>query len=111
MTKIQNYSIQDELLERFNNIVPPGQRSSVINKLISEYCDKYDGRAVEKKLKEHWLRSKVIPFVKQYAKNNRVDPYELWDSKGITPALKAAGIEATQEDIRSVIQILLKEDT
>lgn len=110
MASMRTYTFNPELLARFESIVAPGQRSQTLSKLLEEFCDKYDSVAIEKGMHEHWIINSVAPFVKKYADNYKVDPYRLWNDKGILTALKSAGMEVTQEEVRRSIEYLLKED-
>lgn len=110
MALVRTYTFKPEIMERFERLVKNGQRSLIVAKLVSEYCDKIDEDSTSRKLRDSWIQSSVSPFIIQYSKDNSVHPYELLSSKGVIRALKAAGIEATPEDVKCAIEHILMEE-
>lgn len=100
------YSFKPELLARFHKIVPPGQRSVIINKLIAEYCDKYDGEAAALNMRYKWIVEHLVPYVQKYAKDNKVGIYDIVDNKSFYRIVKEELQEVTRSDVNEAVAYL-----
>lgn len=106
----QTYTIPHEVVERFNKLAELGRRSSIITKLIVGWCDEKEDQIYAKKIREHEIRTKHLPFIKNYAKANGLDPIDLLGKEYILKEMMKEGIEATLEDIKESVHIILLEE-
>ena len=47
MTQRAFYSINDDVLERFNALVPPHRRSRTVQELIAKHVDEHDSKLIQ----------------------------------------------------------------
>jgi len=106
-TRQYNLSLDTALIERFHALIPKGDRTSEISKLISEYCDKLEATQDLHKIRKLKFEKYYKPFIRKYA--NGKDPFYLLENKGLRTAFSEAEISITEEDIKLCIEQLLKE--
>lgn len=107
VTQQYNLSLDPGLIDRFNKLVPKGDRTSEISKLISDFCDREESKQISHQAKKIWFEKKIKPFIRNHAKGQ--DIFSLIESESLRAAFKKADIKISAADIKLCIEQIIVE--
>lgn len=108
MTVHKTFSFTDSFFKRFSDAVPIGQRSILIQRLVSQELDRMDGKIAETKRHEEYLQTIVFPKVEKHISGfERSKILQLYYNRGSLETLsRELGIDSW-EDVKSAVGVVL----
>lgn len=107
VTQQYNLSLDPALIERYNRLVPKGDRTSEISKLISDYCDRKESEQVAHRAKKIWFEKTIKPFIRGFA--GQGDLFSLIEDEKLKKAFRESRIKVSESDIKLCIEQLIVE--
>ena len=102
-----NVSLETELIERFNNLVPKGDRTNEVRAFMIKRCDELEAKQLGTKAKKIWFDKKIKPFIQKFA--GRRDLFSLIESDDLKEAFQESQIIISAADIKLCIEQLIIE--
>ena len=102
-----NFSIDIDLQERIERLIPKGERSKLVSKFLSEHCDKIESEQHSAKTRKVYFEKYYKPFILKYAKGR--DPFYLIENPELKLAFKKSGITISDDDIKRCIEEIILE--